>query len=273
MKAEKEGYDIVTSVFFALTFVGLTLIVFPQIVVLLTSFNSTPELAFPPKGLSLKWYRHMIEREAFFHSVKLSLLLATLATVASLVISFLFSLAVVRHKFFGRDLINALILSPLIIPEVVSGLALLYIFNRLQLYNTTVNLLILHILLTLPYSVRVISATLYRFDVSLEEAALSLGADRLRTFALITVPLIRPGLISAAVFSFVVSFNNFTATMFIVTRQTTLPVEVFSYIRTENDPTVAAISSVFVILTILLILVNRKRIGARDLSGDRTARK
>jgi putative spermidine/putrescine transport system permease protein len=113
--------------------------------------------------------------------------------------------------------------------------------------------------------VRVISAILYRFDISLEEVAMSLGANRFKTFMLITIPLIKPALISAAVFSFVVSFNNFTATMFIVTKQTTLPVEVFSYIRTENDPTVAAISSVFVVLTIILILLNRKRIGTQEL--------
>jgi len=113
--------------------------------------------------------------------------------------------------------------------------------------------------------VRVITAILYRFDISLEEAALSLGANRFKTFLLITIPLIKPGLLSAAIFSFAVSFNNFTATMFIVTKQTTLPVEVFSYIRTENDPTVAAISSVFVVITIILILLNRKRLGAYEL--------
>ena len=260
----REKYDPLTTLFYFLTVAGLIIIVFPQLIVLITSFNSTPTLAFPPEGWSLKWYVNIFAREAFLESIKMSLLLATVATFVSINVAFFFSLAIVRYNFFGRGLINALILSPLIIPEVLSGLALLYLYNKLHMYNTVINLLILHILLTLPYSVRVISATLYRFDISLEEAALSLGANRYKTFFLVTIPLIKPGLISAAIFSFAVSFNNFTATMFIVTRHTTLPVEVFSYIRTENDPTVAAISSIFVVTTIFLVLINRKRIGAQD---------
>jgi putative spermidine/putrescine transport system permease protein len=243
---------------YSLMVLAILVVILPQIIVFITSFNSTPELAFPPNGLSIKWYINMIKREAFVTSMKLSVLLGALSTFLSLLLGFFFSLAIVRYRFLGRNLINTLVLSPLMIPEVVTGIALLYLFNKLQMYNTLINLLILHVLLTLPYSVRVISARLYRFDISLEEVAMSLGASRIKTFFLITIPLIRTGLMVAAIFSFVISFNNFTATMFLVTHKNTLPVEIFSYIRTENDPTVAAIASVFIIITIVLILFTEK---------------
>lgn len=247
--------------FYVISMLTILLIYLPLIIVIVTSFNASSGVNFPPVGLSLKWYGNILKRSAFVEGAQWSLLLAILTTLFSTTIGFLSSLAMVRFRFPGRNLLNAVILSPLIIPEVVTGLTFLYLFNKLGMLFSFLNILLLHILLALPYSIRVISANLYRFNLSLEEAAMSLGANRLKTFFLVTVPLTKPGLITAGIFSFVISFNNFTATLFLILRENTLPVEIFSYIRTENDPTIAAISTCLILLTVVLIVVSERIVG------------
>lgn len=135
------------------------------------------------------------------------------------------------------------------------------------MYHLFINLMILHVILTLPFAIRVIYASLFRFDISLEEAALSLGANRIKTFMKITIPLIKEGIITAFIFTFVVSFNNFTATLFIVSRRATLPVEIFAYIVNENDPTIAAISTLIIFITILLVMISDKVIGLEKITA------
>jgi putative spermidine/putrescine transport system permease protein len=258
---DRHHWTELQTVFGTVSVVTIIFVSFPLLIVVITSFNSSSELNFPPVGFSLKWFLNIFRRPAFLESTQWSFLLAVLATAASTGIGFFASLAIVRFRFWGRNLLNTIVLSPLIIPEVVTGIALLYLFNRLQMFNSFFNIMLLHILLTLPYSIRVISANLYRFDISLEEAAMGLGANRLKTFFLITVPMTKPGLIAAGIFSFVISFNNFTATLFLVMRKNTLPVEIFSYIRTENDPTIAAISTILIVLTVVLVIVSERVTG------------
>jgi putative spermidine/putrescine transport system permease protein len=144
------------------------------------------------------------------------------------------------------------------VPEVVLGLSFLILFSRLHWYNPILNILILHVILTLPYAVRVISSNLYRFDLSLEEAARVFGASKIKTFFKITLPIIKPGVVSASIFAFVISFGNFTATLFLIQKRGTLPIQMYSYITTENDPTVAAVSATLIFMTILLILALEK---------------
>lgn len=246
--------------------IGFLIISIPLAIMIITSFNSSPDLNFPPAGISLRWYFNVFKRSAFLKGCQFSLILASLTSIISLSLGFICSLGLVRHKFIGRDVLNTTLLTPLIVPEVVMGSALLLILNKLQLYNSLINVLILHIVLVLPYSIRVISASLLRFDMSLEEAAMSLKANKVKTFWLITIPVIKQGLITSLMFSFVVSFNNFTATAFLVTTRTTLPVEIFSYIRTENDPTVCCISTLLFCFTGIIILLAEKSIGMEKLT-------
>jgi putative spermidine/putrescine transport system permease protein len=247
--------------FYVLSLLTILFISLPLMIVIITSFNASSGVNFPPVGFSLKWYQNMVQRKAFAETAQLSFLLATLTTLFATCIGFLSSLAIVRYRFVGRSLLNAIILSPLIIPEVVTGLTFLFLFNRIKMHHSFLNILLLHILLALPYSIRVISANLYRFNIALEEAAMSLGANHIKTFFWVTLPLTKSGLITAAIFSFVISFNNFTATLFLVFQRSTLPVEIFSYIRTENDPTIASISTSLIILTVGLILVSERIVG------------
>ncbi len=133
--------------------------------------------------------------------------------------------------------------------------------------NSWVNITLLHTILAIPYTVRVLMASLYRFDITLEEAAKSLGANPLITFKEITLPLIKPGLLAAWIFAFVVSFNNFTATLFLISRKGTLPIEIYSYIRTQNDPTVAALSTMLILTTIMGVGLIAKYVGLEKFSS------
>lgn len=181
-------------------------------------------------------------------------------------VSILVALAVVRHRFPGRDVLMTAILSPLIVPQVVVGLAFLITLSSLGVFSSMVSLILLHAVITLPFAARMIVSTMMHARISLEEAARSLGAPPWKAFWLITIPLIRPGVASAAVFAFVTSFENFTATQFLVSNRTTLPVEIYTFVQTESDPTGAAISSAIVLSVCILVLVLSRLLGMEALT-------
>lgn len=244
-------------------------LVFPLVVLVGVSLNAGVEQNFPPQGLSLRWYANILNRDGFMRALQTTLLLASISTVSSVVVSLLFALAVVRHRFPGRDLLMTAILSPLIVPQVVVGLAFLITLSSLGVFSSLVSLLVLHAVITLPFAARMIVSTMMHARVSLEEAACSLGAAPWKAFWLITIPLIRPGLATAAVFAFVTSFENFTATQFLVSNRTTLPVEIYTFVQTESDPTAAAISSAIVLSVVVLVLVLNRMLGLEALTERR----
>jgi putative spermidine/putrescine transport system permease protein len=245
----------------ALAVAACLLLVLPHLVVALVSVEPSATAHFPPQGFSLRWYLNAFTRPAFREALGFSVLIALGAATLALVAGTLASWFIVRHRFPGRGLVVTLLQLPMMIPEVVLGLGFLILFSRLQLYASIVNILLAHAVITLPYAVRVISANLQTTQRSLEEAALVLGAGPLRTFWKITLPVIRPGMIAAAVFAFVVSFDNFTVTAFLVTTRGTLPIEIYSYIRTESDPTIAAISTVLIVVSLAGLLVVERLVG------------
>lgn len=260
-------FNYIDLFFKIICFVTITSITVPLIILAMTSFNTTADLIFPPQGISLRWFINIFKRESFINSFKLSIFLALASSFFSLLIGSLCSFALVRYRFLGKSILNILILSPLIIPEVVTGIAFLFFLSKLRMYHLVINLIILHVVMTLPYAIRVIYASLLRFDISIEEAALSLGANKVKTFLKITVPLIKEGIFAAFIFTFVVSFNNFTATLFIVSRRATLPVEIFTYIVTENDPTISAISTIIIFMTMVMVIISDKVIGLERITA------
>ncbi len=239
----------------------------PLLVVVLASFNPTNELRVPPRGLSLTWYANIFRREAFLASFWFSLVLAVVATVCSLVMGLLAAVALVRHRFAGRRLLATGLMSPLIVPQVVLGMSLLILLSSAGIVSSTFGLALLHVILTIPYTTRVLTAALTRFPLSLEDAAVIHGAPRPVAFLLVTLPAVKPGLVAAAIFAFVTSFDNFTASQFLVWDRTTLPVEIYAYIRTENDPTVAAISTLLVLGTVGIVLLAERWAGLETLTG------
>jgi putative spermidine/putrescine transport system permease protein len=244
-----------------LTVLACAFLVLPHLVVAMVSFDPSPAAIFPPQDFSFRWYLNAFTRPVFREALALSVMVALGATAVALTAGTLVSYLLVRYRFPGRDFLAALLQMPMMIPEVVLGLGFLILFSQLQWYSSIVNILLAHGVITLPYAVRVITANLQTTSRSLEEAASLLGAGPVRTFLRVTLPTIWPGMVAAAVFAFVVSFDNFTVTAFLVTTRGTLPIEIYSYIRTESDPTIAALSTVLILISLAGLLAIERLIG------------
>jgi len=238
----------------------------PLIVLLGVSVNPGVEQVFPPQGFSLRWYANLANRHGFIDATRLTLLLAVGSTIVSVTVGLLAGIAITRFDFLGKDLVLTAILSPLIVPQVVVGMAFLVTLSSLGIVTSVVSLAILHCVITLPFAARVIVSALAASSRSLEEAAQSLGASPVRAFLSVTVPMIRPGLVAAAIFAFVTSFENFTASQFLVWDRTTLPVELYNFVQTESDPTAAALSSLILLPVIVLVILFNSFIGQHMFS-------
>jgi len=245
----------------------LFLLAVPLIVLIGVSLNPGVEQVFPPQGISLRWYFNLANRSGFLAALQLTLVLAVLSTIVSTTIGLLSGVALTRFEFPGKDLILTLILSPLIVPQVVVGMAFLVTLSGLGIVTSVISLSLLHCVITLPFTARAVVSALASSSRSLEEAAQSLGATPTRAFLSVTLPIVRPGVIAAAVFAFVTSFENFTASQFLVWDRTTLPVELYNYVQTENDPTAAALSSLILLPVILFVVVFNRFIGQHMFSG------
>jgi len=250
-----------------LTAVALVLLVVPHLVVVITSFDPTSAALFPPTGFSLRWYINALERRAFREALALSVVVATTASAIAVSAGTLASILVVRHQFIGRRVLITALQLPMMLPEVVLGLGFLILFTTWRMHVSVVNILLAHAVITMPYAVRVITANLQTVSPSIEEAAHVLGAGPLVTLFRITLPVIKPGIIAAAIFSFVVSFDNFTVTAFLVTSRGTLPIEIYSYIRTEGDPTIAAISTLLILASLTGVIATVRFVGFERITG------
>jgi putative spermidine/putrescine transport system permease protein len=245
---------------------GLILLILPQLMVVVTSIDPQATSIFPPKSVSLRWYVNALERQAFREAFLISVLIASAVALTTTLIGTLAAIATVRYRYWGRDLVVALLQLPVMIPEVILGLGFLILFSRSGFRLSLLNIYLTHVVIALPYAVRVIAANLQTVSVSLEEAAYVLGAGPVKSFVLVTLPIIQRGLLAAAIFAFVVSFDNFMLAAFLATGRGTLPLEVYSYIRTESDPTVAAISTMLILLSIASVLLLERVLGLETLS-------
>lgn len=225
----------------------------PIIVVVATAFGTSPYPVFPPVGFTTKWFERFLSSPDLVGSTQLSAALALTSTLCATVIGTLAALTLVRHRFRAKALISALLLSPILFPAVVLGLALLVAFTRIGLAQTFPGLVAAHTLLITPFVIRLVMTSLVAFDSSIEEAARNLGAGRLRTFFLVTLPIIRPGILAGALFGFIVSFDELVITLFLAgPGLQTLPIRIFSLIEYSSDPTIAAISTCLIALWIVL---------------------
>ena len=185
------------------------------------SISDTPFVTFPPKGFTLQWYRNVLAERDFTDSLQLSLKLAGLTAVGAMLFGTPAAIGLVRFKFVGRDAIQSMVFSPLMFPALVTGIALLRFFSSVNSRNAFVNLLIGHVLVTIPYVVRTVSASLLQLDPAIEEAARTLGANQLTTFWRITRPQIMPGLFAGGIFAFVTSFDNYAISMWLFDAENT----------------------------------------------------
>lgn len=252
----------------ALAVAGYIVMIVPIMFVVATAFTGGETLRFPPEGVSLRWFEAALSYEPFIGALVSSLQLAVLATVLALLVGVPVTLAIYRGKIPGKGLVEGLFLSPLIVPELVVGLALyqqLMIGLKLDNFET---LLIGHTVLMLPYAVRVTGASLALADPALEEAARGLGASPLRTFFTITLPLLRPGIFSAGLLSFVTSFNNVPLSLLLQSRDfRTLPVTMLDYVQQSYDPMVAAMATLILAATIVIAVIAERTVGFAKIFG------
>ncbi len=242
-------------------------IVLPLPLVILSSFSESSIITFPPTGFSLRWYAGLLERTEYVKSFFLSLKLALISVVISLSVGTLASLALARYDFRGKELMRSIFLSPLSLPAVIVGIALLRFLAYMQWVATFQGLMVAHLVLTTAYVVRTVSASLVGFDLSIEEAARDLGASAFYTLRKITLPIIKPGLIVAGIFSFIVSFDETTVSIFITGGRTiTLPVRIFSQLEYGLDPTVTAVSSLLILMSVTALLLIGKVFGLEKFS-------
>jgi putative spermidine/putrescine transport system permease protein len=229
------------------------------------SFFENQILSFPPEGYTLHWFAALWLQPQFAGGFVTSLEVATLAMLGGLAVGIPASLALVRANLPLRETLNTVLLSPLVVPGIVIGTALYLYFvqieiaTELPLTGSMTGLVFGHILITIPWTVRLIAANLVGIDRAIEEAAMNLGADRLRTVLKVTLPVIRPGVVAAALFSFVVSFGNLELSLFLVSPgETTLPIAILQYLEWKIDPTIAAVSLIQIaIIMAAMLLTNR----------------
>ncbi|MDS0199649.1 ABC transporter permease [Microbacterium imperiale] len=236
----------------------------PILFVVATAFTGGRTLRFPPEGFSLRWFEAALNYDPFVSALLSSLQLALIATVLALLIGVPVTLAIHR----GKSLVEGLFLSPLIVPELVVGLALYQqLMIGLRLDNFPV-LLIGHTVLMLPYAVRVTGASLALADPGIEEAARGLGASPLRAFFTVTLPLLRPGIFSAGLLSFVTSFNNVPLSLLLQSRDfRTLPVTMLDYVQQSYDPMVAATSTIILAGTVVIAVIAERTVGFARIFG------
>ena len=247
------------------TFIQLTVYLtalLPPVIVIGASLTAGNSMGFPPEGLSLRWYGAAFESTPFMTSLVTSLQLAVLAMAASLVIGFAAAYGIDRHRFVGRDTLQALALSPLIVPAVVLGIGLLQFLTLVGLGQTFLGLLIGHVVITLPYVVRTLTNSLLLLDRSCEEAAYNLRARPLTVLRRVTLPLLLPALVSSGIFAFVISFGNITLSIFLgFAGAETLPVQIFTFVEHSYDPTLAAVSAVVIVMTVVIMLAIERIVG------------
>ncbi|WP_343082468.1 ABC transporter permease [Ostreiculturibacter nitratireducens] len=220
-------------------------LVFPLAVLIAVSFTASDFLSFPPKGLSLKWYARLAGNSGFVDAAWVSLKLAALATLISVILGVSTALILARKEFRGKSVLSALFISPLLLPAIVIGVAVLQYAHLLGFARTFSALLVGHVVIMIPYVIRTTIASLGGLPMNIEEAAQDLGANRFQTFFLITLPQIKPGVIAGGLFAFIMSWINVEVSIFNSTAELVpIPVKLFNYIQYNIDPLVAALSAV-----------------------------
>lgn len=250
---------------------ALIVLLVPVVIVVLSGLNAGEYLSFPPQGFSLRWITGFFASPTFLPAFGFSFGLATLTMIISTILGTLASIFLTRTTSRSKEFLRSLFILPVVLPGVVLGLALyiFFIWSGFGLNRTFVGLLIGHVLVTMPFVIAAVTASLVDFDMSVEEAARSLGASPLQAFRKITLPMISPGIMAGSIFAFIVSFGQFELTLFLsAPNLQTLPLAIYTSLRYAFEPTAAAagIFAICLVTASTIIsarLVNFKRLFAR----------
>ena len=227
----------------------------PLLVVIVYSLTPT-EYGVSWEGFTLKWYQAVLANENIKDALKVSLMVAIPTVLISTAIGTITAFTLYRYKFFGRALYQGILYIPLIMPDLVIGVALLLFYTFLKLELGVFTILLAHISFSIPLTTLVIIARMQRIDRSLEDAAMDLGADEWTTMRKVTLPLLKPGIVAAALLAFPWSFNDFVITFFVSgVGSSTLPIRVFSMIRLGVSPVINALGTLIVVIPLILVVI------------------
>jgi putative spermidine/putrescine transport system permease protein len=241
----------------------------PVFIVIPLSFESQKYLEFPPKGFSLQWYYSFFSNYDWTIATWTSFKVAFFVTILASILGTLAAFCFVRGKFKGKSVLFGFVLSPMIMPIIVLAIAIYFFFVKLKLIGSVLGLILAHTILAVPFVTVIVTATLQGFDINLEKAAMNLGANRLKTFFRITFPLIRTGVLSAALMALLTSFDEVIIAIFICgTTANTLPKKMWDSMSMETDPTITAVATMLIFLTVTLLLfieIYRRRQIAKQI--------
>jgi len=233
----------------------LLFLILPVLVIIPLSFNSDSFLMYPMSGVSLRWYEDFMTSPAWRQALTNSLIISPAATVLASILGTLAAIGLTRVDFPGKALVTAILISPMVVPVVIVGVATYLAFAPIGLASTYTGLILVHAVLGVPFVVTTVSATLQGFDHNMVRAAASLGANPVYTFFRVTFPLVAPGIISGALFAFATSFDEVVVTLFLASpEQSTLPRQMFAGIRENISPTIAAVATILTVLSTLMLL-------------------
>jgi putative spermidine/putrescine transport system permease protein len=232
----------------------LGFIVLPAVVVAIAAFNDRALLSFPPQNFSFRWFVKAFGYRDFQTGFTNGVIVMLASSGLALVIGTAFAFALDRYRFVGRNLIETLLLAPLVVPHFTVGLGFLILAAQVGAMRSYAVVIVCHVVLVLPFVLRSVYISLRNLDRRIELAAESLGARPARVLFTVTLPLLVPGLVSGWLFAAIISFNEFTASLFVTGQRTqTLPVAMYNYVREYADPTMAAMSLIFIVVTALLL--------------------
>lgn len=234
----------------------LGFLLLPILVIIPLSFSDSSFLAYPIPGWSLRWYQELFASDDWSRAAKNSFIVAPLATLIATALGTLAAVGLARTRFFGKGLITGLLIAPMVVPIVVVGVSTYLFFAKIGLSDSYTGLVLVHAALGAPFVLTTVLATLQSFNQNLVKASLSLGAGQVQTFFRITLPVIAPGVISGALFAFATSFDEVVVTLFLAgPEQTTLPRQMFTGIRENISPTIAAVATLLILFTASLMMV------------------
>ena len=234
----------------------------PFIVIIISSFSSDAVMRFPPKGFSIQWYQKVLNIEMFRTTFWMSLKTGLAATFTALVLGVPVAYSNIRYRYPGKSAMELFFSSPAIVPGLVIGFSLLRFFIYVTQVPIMLGLYLGHTAILLPYTVRVVSASLRNFDQGIEEAAVSLGSSPVYAFFSVVLPNIQSGLVAAFILAFITSFNNVPVSLFLTgPGVATLPIQMLIYMEYYFDPTISALSSIIIVITVIIVQSAEKLLG------------
>ncbi|MFG1211452.1 ABC transporter permease [Xanthobacter flavus] len=258
----KAGERLLVIAGWSAVWLVVAFIVLPAVVVGISAFNDRAILSFPPQAWSTRWFARAFSYRDFSEGFRNGLIITAFASSIALVVGAGFAFALDRYSFRGKMALEAVLTSPLVIPHFTIGLGFLILAAQIHATRTFALVIVCHVVLVLPFVMRSVYVSLRNLDSRLELAAASLGARPGRALFTVTLPLLIPGLFSGWLFAAILSFNEFTASLFVTAQATqTLPVAMYNYVREYADPTLAALSVIYIVVTALVLTIANAFLG------------